>query len=476
MQIPFIGGAYTSYSTNINAQRCVNLFPAIDQHEGKDPVALFGTPGLEELSSLSPTGFGYVVRGMHEFGKYLYVIMNTSVYSVTRGGVATLLGTISTTDSSVFFADNGTEVIFVDGSDNGYLITNNVLSTISDVDFPKASSVTFQDGYFIITKVGTGQIFVSGLYDGTTWDSLDFASAEASPDNAEVVISNAHDLWIFGSKVAEVFYNSGDVDFPYTRIPGAIVELGIQSGASAVTIGGVIYWLSTEKRVVRTRGYQFDTVSTPHIDYQISTYRTTSDARAYTYQVLGHIFYVLIFPTEGKTWVYDVTTDFWHEWQSYYQNPVTGYFDWGRHRANCISKFGDMYIAGDYQNGKLYKLKMDTYTDNLHEIQRIRSSQVVNKERLNVIWHELEVEFESGVGLITGQGSSPQATLHWSDDGGHTWSNGYATSIGAIGKYTQRARWRRLGRSRNRVIRVTITDPVKVVMLGAYAKLEECAS
>lgn len=65
-------------------------------------------------------------------------------------------------------------------------------------------------------------------------------------------------------------------------------------------------------------------------------------------------------------------------------------------------------------------------------------------------------------------GVDPKAMLQWSDDGGHTWSNEHWVSIGKIGEYKRRAIWRRLGSSRDRIYKVTISDPVKVVMLGAY--------
>jgi hypothetical protein len=74
---------------------------------------------------------------------------------------------------------------------------------------------------------------------------------------------------------------------------------------------------------------------------------------------------------------------------------------------------------------------------------------------------------QTGVGLASGQGSDPKAMLQWSDDGGHTWSNEQWASIGKIGERLARVRWRRLGRSRDRVFKVTITDPVRVVILGA---------
>ena len=82
MEIPFCGGAYTGYSTNINAQRCVNLFPVIDQQEAKNAVSLYGTPGLTEIASLKTGG---EVRGVYTFGRFIYAVVDSSVYSLWFG-------------------------------------------------------------------------------------------------------------------------------------------------------------------------------------------------------------------------------------------------------------------------------------------------------------------------------------------------------------------------------------------------------
>jgi len=473
MEIPFVGGAYTGKSSNENTQECINLFPIIDNREGKNQTFLYGTPGLLKFSTLT-VDQDTTSRGSWVFGSVMYTVYGKDVFSVTTNGVATNIGEITTISGDVFFADNGKEVILVDGTNKGYLITSGSLVVIVDTDFPVSTSVAFQDGFFVVTSVN-GSIYKSGLYDGTSWDASEVAFLEANPDGTVGVVSSSGDLWIFGEKVSEVFYNSGNVDFPFTPISGAILELGAVSAACIVKINEVIYWLSNEGRVVRNRGYQYDTVSTIHVDYQISTYEVTSDVKAFTYTMQGHIFYVLTFPTEGKTWVYDVTTDYWHEWQSYFVT-VDG-TPWGRHRANSCVKFGGKYIVGDYENGLLYELQYDTYTDNLNVIRRIRTSQIVNKERYNIIWKRVEIDFETGVGLTGGvQGENPQVALQWSDDGGHTWSNEHWKGFGKIGKYSTKVVWKRLGVSKNRVLRVIISDPVKVVMIGAYVELEECTT
>jgi hypothetical protein len=66
--------------------------------------------------------------------------------------------------------------------------------------------------------------------------------------------------------------------------------------------------------------------------------------------------------------------------------------------------------------------------------------------------------------------------LRWSDDGGFTWNAPRTTSIGKIGEYKNRAIWRALGRSRDRVYEVSITDPVYAVIVSANLNVSEGAS
>jgi hypothetical protein len=66
--------------------------------------------------------------------------------------------------------------------------------------------------------------------------------------------------------------------------------------------------------------------------------------------------------------------------------------------------------------------------------------------------------------------------LDWSDDGGHTWSAEHWRDIGAVGRYKDRVRWKQLGQSRDRVYRVTITDPVKRVILSASSEAKGLTS
>ena len=70
------------------------------------------------------------------------------------------------------------------------------------------------------------------------------------------------------------------------------------------------------------------------------------------------------------------------------------------------------------------------------------------------------------------QGQDPKLMLDWSDDNGHTWSNQLSEPMGKLGEYDTRVMFRRLGSSRDRIFRISISDPVKRVILGAYLEAE----
>jgi hypothetical protein len=167
-------------------------------------------------------------------------------------------------------------------------------------------------------------------------------------------------------------------------------------------------------------------------------------------------------PTQDKTWVYDLATQLWHK--RAYRDALNVLH---RHRSNCAATFQGLNIVGDYENGLVYALDRSTYTDNGAAILRMRRCHHITDELKRVYYEELQIQFQPGVGLATGQGSDPQMMLRWSNDGGSTWSSYYPIAIGKIGKYKNRAIKRRLGEARDRVFEVTITDPVNAVIVSA---------
>ena len=121
----------------------------------------------------------------------------------------------------------------------------------------------------------------------------------------------------------------------------------------------------------------------------------------------------------------------------------------------------------------MYALDLDCFDDDGDPLLALRSSpHVAEGDYHRIRFHGLQVDIEAGVGLNVGQGDDPQMMVRWSDDGGHTWSNQRTAPMGKIGQYRARARLRRLGSGRDRVFEISISDPVKRVILGASVDAE----
>lgn len=464
MKLDFAGGAYETFSKNLNAQECVNFFTHVDQEGGTSVLSLRATPGLKQWCDLQDGE----ARGVHAFNTHLYEVVGKYVYQINKSGSSTLCtGTLGTSSGTVSMDSNKTQVMIVDGS-SGYIVTGTTVTQITDEGFCKDSSdntyapktVTYQDGYFIVSARDTNIQFYSALDDGTSWDSTENFTAEAYPDNTVAVFSDHRDVFVFGESVLEPFYNTGASPV-FQRKPGTIQEVGLGARFSVAQLDNSLFFLTDDYQVVRLEGYSPKAVSNRAVEYQIAQYSNKSEAIGMGINIEGNSFYILTFPSDDATWVFNAATGVWNQLMSF---PSPYDHKW---RGNCYVHFNDKHIIGDYDNGKLYEWDFDTYKEDSNLIRRVRTIKAIKEGGKTLFHHQLEIFFEAGVGLITGQGSDPQAMLQWSDDGGHTWSSEVWRSVGKIGAKNWRAVWNRLGRSRQRNPRLIVTDPVKWVITDA---------
>jgi len=412
------------------------------------------------------------VRNLHVLGDYLYAVKGNLLISVDKDystSVKNATNLIHSETTPVTAANNGTEIVICDGAAYAWVYnTDNGSFTRIDADshnFWGGGSVTAQDGYIISHRPNTDEFYHSALNNALSWDPLDTQKASVKPGNIVRVYSDHRELWVFKERSIEVFYNSGDTDMVWKRISGGNIELGLQAKNSVASVDNSIIWLANDGTVRRAFGFTPQIISSPQIAYQIGKLSTTSDAIGFGYMDEGHAFYELTFPTDHETFVFDISTNKWHKRASY----RIGGFD-GRHRANCYAHFNNKNLVGDYENGRIYEIDGETYTDNGERIIRKRTTQSLNNERNMLFMHSFQIEFEPGVGLSTGQGSDPEVMLRISRDGGKTYSNEQTAKIGRIGEYDKRAIWRRLGRARDVAFEISISDPVKIVIIGAHLK------
>jgi hypothetical protein len=375
------------------------------------------------------------------------------------------------------------------GSTGNYVINNSQTVTsrtmyalnfselpATDGAFTGGSSVDVVDNYFIYNNPHTQQYASSDLLSPITY-GLAFASKFTGPDDLVSLIVDHGQIYLLGEKTSEVWADIGTFPFPFQRIPGASSQHGIAAEFSMARFGNSFAYVSRNDRgqavIVQMNGYFPQRISTHAVENTLVN-QNISDAIAYTYQLEGHECYVVTFPSLDLTWVYDGSTQMWHKWlwcdnQNNYK----------RHRSNCAALFQGSVLVGDWENGQIYRLDPNNYTDNGQHIRRMRRCPHLVTDFQRQYFEELQIQFQPGVGLQGIEtfplgdndiGLNPQAMLRWSNDGGSTWSNEHWAGIGKVGKYQNRIIWRRLGWARDRIYEVVVTDPVKAVIVSANLK------
>lgn len=467
--IPIANGYYISESLPISAQECANLYPNIVQTQGLSQETLFGTPGISQLTT---TGLVQQEnRGSHVKNGIPYFVNGTTLYRVNRtinadlseSFTAVALGTVAG-GGRVSMADNGTQLMVLVPGGNGYIYNEDAgtpFQQITDVDFTANGApqyVVFLDGYFVVTT-DSKKFIVSSLNDGLSWNALDFGSAEADPD--DIVAPNVfkNQLFILGSEVIEVFQNIGGAFFPFQRVNGFIINKGLAAPASIVNVADTFMFIgggvNESPAVWQLAGSSAQKVSNTAIDFALSEATDAEIQMAFSFSYFQKGANFIGFTVGDNTFVYDTISTRWHQRKSNIDDIQR------RYRVNSLVTAYGRVLVGDSVDGRIGELSANIYTEYGNDIKRVFSTpNFPGSGRIAFA----ELTCESGVG--NADRSNPMVGMEISDNGGKTYKYMLNRALGKIGEYAMRAIWYKLGRfSRYRMIRFTISDPVKVVII-----------
>ena len=465
----FCGPTYVSQSRIASGERCINFYPElIELPKAEFPVALYPTPGVASFATLTQSP----VRGMFEEQERVWAAGGNTIYEVSSTGTATSRGTTQVDGNPTTWCSSGDfgGQVFITSGDRGYtlnLSTNVLAQVVTDVTMGG-----YVDGYFVALDAVTSTLRISALADGATWTQT--AQRSAGADRWLSLFVNHREIWLFGSKTSEVWYNAGTSPFPFLLYPGSFMEVGCAAAFSVASLDNSLVWLGRDKggrcMVWRASGYRPQRISNHAIEHALQGYTTVSDAVAFSYQDQGHMFYVLTFPTENATWVYDAATQLWHE--RLFWDTTTAQYQAYRPLYHCFAF--NRHLVGDRNGGTIYEMAIDQYSDaDSAAIRRVRRGPIIETDGHWLNWNDVEFVMEPGVGLSgSGQGSNPLVQFRYSRNGGFTWSNTRQTTAGAIGNYDTRVLFRSMGRGRRFVPEIVMTDPVPWRIVGARATFE----
>jgi hypothetical protein len=206
----------------------------------------------------------------------------------------------------------------------------------------------------------------------------------------------------------------------------------------------------------------------------------------------GHAFYVIAFPHADKTWAYDTGTKLWHEWVWIDSNGTEH-----RHRANCMFNANGTVLCGDHENGNLYAVDQNVYTDNGGPIKRLRHYIHLLNDGKRVFYRQFLADIEAGTGdnTLLGDGGpllretgavylredgtvleredvltegDSTVSLAWSDSRGASFGNPVMQSFGQAGEYRTSVQYQRLGLARDRIFQIQWSSATRTALLGAF--------
>ena len=476
MELPIATGFYEDASKPIAAQECANWIPQIPDTNALSQAQLITTPGI----SLHTNTGNKSARGEHEMGGLAYTVNGTTLFRINSDGTNTSLGSI-VGSGKVSIADNGTQMCIVVPSSTGYIYTvAGGLVTISDTDFTTSlgpsQQVVFKDGYFIHfnnTSAASSQaiFFISNLNDGLVYDPLDFGTAEIDPDAITNLHVNRNQLYVGGRVTNEPFQNIGGDGFPFQRIPGAVVQKGIRAKFSVVDFDNSFVFVGGGENeapaIWRFTGGGANKISTAAIEniIQQSTEDEVSNIFASVYAENGGFF--VNFHLASRTFTYNAATQSWHERKS--KDSFGQVTNW--RVSGIVTAYGKTLVT-DNQSGNVGVLDRDVFTEYGVTINRVVSTMPFQAQGKPVDFSDMELTCESGTANITGAGSDPHISRSFSDDGGFTFGNETARSLGKQGEYKMRQIWKREGQSeRFRVYRFIHDEPIKASIIKLEANV-----
>ncbi|KXV12566.1 hypothetical protein [Gluconobacter oxydans] len=350
------------------------------------------------------------------------------------------------------------------------------LVRISDSAFYGSCTIAMLDTFFLFVNPATTNWYTSPAQfadEATTpFDSLYVASDETSLGTIIGIGVLGQYIWLFARNQVEFWYDSGASDFPFQRVQGVTVEAGCAAPYSIANIptcnnapNGAIMWLGRDRtgmiRVYLGQQTSAVPVSTYPVDGAIQAMSDVAGAVGNVYQQDGHVYYVLTIPGQSSSWVFDVTTGLWHERcgldVSGNEIQIRPMF-W-------TQAYGKIW-AVDRDNGAIYQVSMNAPDDAGTPIKRQRAFPHLLTAGTRGIHRKFMLDMQ--------QAANVTVDVDWSDDRGATFCAAQPLALGATGNFWPTL-WR-LGMARDRVYRLTWTDPGVQALMGAFINIDPARS
>lgn len=453
VSVPFGVNAYRRNVGQFSETRLINQYSEVGADKS---FRLIGRPGLVKNAVIGTGPVWGLFAEPGTFDEDLFAVNDNLLF---RSGMA--VGTVLAS-GPVSMAGSELQLLVATGVDM-YLYDGSGVSTVAFPDDAGENSVIYFAGLFVVARTGTEKFYWSAVLDGSSWDSLSFASAERKPDNLVGLIVIGDEIWMFGANSAEFWTATGDGTIPFQRVDGRVYDKGAINRDSIVNLDNTAFWVGQD-RIAYRGGPVPERISDFGVEERLLATQAV-DIHAWSFVWNGHPFYVL--NTSAGAMAYDVATQQWAEFKSF------GRDGWRAHNGVMIDS---IIYAGDDTSGIIWTLSQDALLDGADPIERVASA-IIHKSGQPVRMDSVHIDVSPGQTTdLVGQGSNPIVELRLSRDGGKTYGAWKQATIGREGQYRHRTIWRRLGQIDEPGVAMEFrtTDPAPWTLSGV--RLNELAA
>lgn len=447
----FIGSPQQRDGYATKDQRFYNMYPEMIKSPISDGKKYYlkKRPGTAAWLTL-PAGTG---RGVFFWpsNAITYTCIGNQVYANN-----TPLITLTTNSGQVGFcefrSDTQDLLIFVDGVHGWIISTGDVVTQITDANFPSPHVPTpvFIDGYIFLAKSLSQQICNSTLNNPFAWPSDGFIDAEMFPDIIVGLNKVQNYLAVVGQQSIEWLYDNGNATgSPLQRNAPAVSQFGCpapmtinQTEKELILVGdtgngGRTVWVID--------GFQPSEIANEPVREALDAEGNgISSATAFSIQCAGHKWYVLNLYVNSRTFVFDFEEKMWHEWGTGGNAPNV--LEW----MAGTNTFNGVPILLSKNSGAVGQMSPNYYTDFggpiFCMVVTVKIDFDTDKRKR---FYRLSLVGDSP----NGDNTVPM-TVYWSDDDYNTWTNGVTMAVNATyPTITQ------LGYSRRRAFKFTFQQP-----------------
>lgn len=302
-QISLLSGVTTDANAEFRTSLPVNLIP-VPKDTGISKGALRVAPGLTQFC----IGSGIDRGGIVNLGNgTLYRVMGTKFVRIGADASVFQIGDVG--GAAPVSMDYSFDWICVISNGNAFLCSDATVLQITDPDLGTPIDVVWMDGYFVFTDGSF--IYVNDLADPFSIDPLKYGSSEIDPDKVVGLLKHRNELYVLNRTTIEVFDNIGSTGFPFTRVPGGLIQKGCVGTRAKCLFADSFAWVGSGRgepcSIYLAAGGAALKLATREVETRLAAYSEAQLATCIVEAKADRMHQHLIVHLPNETLVYDAT-------------------------------------------------------------------------------------------------------------------------------------------------------------------------